>query len=177
MLTSVIMGDNDDGLLQLILDERLAAKSWFDIEKKHGIPMEEAKRIYNEARMSTASSDPIEMRHLQQMRIEKLIEYLWKGLEQGSFKHGEVILKAMERLSNLLDLDQTTLKRQLTIISDEETLQIFEVLKRFANSLEGRVRELDLTPEQQVSLSAWPEWVAESATNSVEQVVYAEVED
>lgn len=172
------MGENDDGLLQIILDDRLAGKSWFDITQRHGIQMEEAKRIYNEAALQTASKDPIEMRYLQQLRIEKLIEYLWSGLAAGSFKHGEVILKALERMSNLLDLDQSTLKRQLTIISDEETLQIFEVLKRFSNQLEARVRALPISDEVQAAItSSWPEWVAESATNSVEEVVYAEVED
>lgn len=168
----------EDGMLQLLLDERLAGRSWFDIQNKHGIPMEEAKRLYNEALMQNATKDPVEMRYLQQLQIERVIASMWKFMEAGSFKHAETIVKALERLSDLMDLNQSTLKRQLTIISDEETLQILEVMKRFGRALENKVLALpELTDEIKLELKAWPEWVAEAATDSVEEVVYAEVED
>jgi len=170
------MAEND-GLTQLILDDRIRGRSYAEIELKHGIPAIEAMAMVREALESTTMRDPIEMRGIVMLRTEKIIEHLWAGLEQGSFKHGEAIIKALERLSELLDLNQETIRQEITIISDEETLQIFEVLKRSNALLRQKLDALPLPESAVRALEAWPEWVAETTTTAVEEVLYLDETD
>ena len=161
-----------DGLTQLILDDRIRGRSYAEIELKHGIPAIEAMAMVREALESTTMRDPIEMRGIVMLRTEKIIEHLWEGLEQGSFKHGEAIIKALERLSELLDLNQETLRIEQTIVSDEQTLQLFQVMKEAYAMLYDKVRRLAVTDAAIKELEAWPEWVAETTTAAVEHVLY-----
>lgn len=163
-----------DGLTQLILDDRIRGRSYAEIELKHGIPAIEAMAMVREALESTTMRDPIEMRGIVMLRTEKIIEHLWEGLEQGSFKHGEAIIKALERLSELLDLNQETLRIEQTIVSDEETLQLFQVMKAAYGMLYEKVKKLAVTDAAIKELEAWPEWVAETTTAAVEHVLYAD---
>lgn len=163
-----------DGLTQLILDDRIRGRSYAEIELKHGIPAIEAMGMVREALESTTMRDPIEMRGIVMLRTEKIIEHLWEGLEQGSFKHGEAIIKALERLSELLDLNQETLRIEQTIVSDEQTLQLFQVMKEAYGLLYEKVKRLAVTDMAIKELEAWPEWVAETTTQAVEHVLYAD---
>jgi hypothetical protein len=167
----------NDGLTQLILDDRIRGRSYAEIELKHGIPAIEAMAMVREALESTTMRDPIEMRGIVMLRTEKIIEHLWAGLEAGSFKHGEAIIKALERLSELLDLNQETIRHEFTVISDEETLQLFAVMKLAFAQLQQKVNALPLTDAAVQALEAWPEWVAESSTAAVEQVLYLDESD
>lgn len=166
-----------DGLTQLILDDRIRGRSYAEIELKHGIPAIEAMAMVREALESTTMRDPIEMRGIVMLRTEKIIEHLWEGLEQGSFKHGEAIIKALERLSELLDLNQETLRIEQTIVSDEQTLQLFQVMKEAYAILYQKVQALAVTDTAIKQLEAWPEWVAESTTQAVEHVLYVDEAD
>lgn len=165
---------NDDGLRELILNDRASGLNWYDIQRKHGIEPVQAKQIYNEALSAVASDNPTEYRMLMQVRLEKVVNLLWEGLEQGSFKNGDTILKAIERISELMDLNQETIKHQITLITDEQALQVFEVLNKFAQNLRGRVQRLDLPERALLELDAWPEWSAEAATEAVEAVLVME---
>ena len=162
----------NDGLTQLILDDRIKGKSYMDIERKHGVPAIEAAAMVREALESTTMRDPIEMRGIVMLRTEKIIENLWSGLEAGSFKHGEAIIKALERLSELLDLNQETIRTEVTLISDAETLQLFEVLKLANQALYAKVMQLELSESAVLQLQSWPEWTAEATTEAVEAVLY-----
>lgn len=166
-----------DGLTQLILDDRIRGRSYAEIELKHGIPAIEAMAMVREALESTTMRDPIEMRGIVMLRTEKIIEHLWEGLEQGSFKHGEAIIKALERLSELLDLNQETLRIEQTIVSDEQTLQLFQVMKEAYGLLYAKVQRLAVTDAAIKELEAWPEWVAETTTQAVEHVLYKDDAD
>jgi len=167
----------NDGLTQLILDDRIKGRSYLDIELKHGVPAVEAMAMVREALESTTMRDPIEMRGIVMLRTEKIIENLWAGLEQGSFKHGEAIIKALERLSELLDPNQETIRTEVTLISDAETLQLFEVMKLTNLALLAKVKELPLTPDAAKELEQWPAWTAEASTAAVEQVLYMDDND
>jgi hypothetical protein len=170
------MIQTDDGIQELILNARAKGLNWFDIQKQHGIDPLEARQIYNEAMKQVASQDPVEMRMLMQVRLEKVVNYLWAGLEAGNFKNGEAILKAVERMSELMDLNQETIKHQITLITDEQTLKVFETLDRMQRRLYARVDALPLSEEVKLELTAWPEWAAEAATDSVEEVLIVEEE-
>lgn len=167
----------NDGLTQLILDDRIRGRSYAEIELKHGIPSLEAMAMVREALESTTMRDPIEMRGIVMLRTEKIIEHLWDGLEKGSFKHGEAIIKALERLSELLDLNQETIRHEFSVISDAETLQLFEVMKRAYQLLYQKVATLPLAEGGQEALSQWPEWIAETSTAAVEEVLYLDEAD
>lgn len=167
----------NDGLTQLILDDRIRGRSYAEIELKHGIPAIEAMAMVREALEATTMRDPIEMRGIVMLRTEKIIEHLWAGLEAGSFKHGEAIIKALERLSELLDLNQETIRHEFTVISDEETLQLFAVMKRANQLLYSKVKELPLSAEAAFELEAWPAWVAETSTAAVEEILYLDETD
>jgi hypothetical protein len=170
------MGE-DNALAQKLLDERVRGRNWLEIEQKHGIPAAEARQIVNEVLQEVATKDPIEMRYLIQLRLEKITDHLWDGLERGEFKSGEAIVKVVERLAELMDLNQDTIKHQITIISDEETLKLFNVLKEYGNRIYDRISHLPTLGEQTRAAleESWHELTAEAATESVEHVIYAEV--
>jgi hypothetical protein len=169
------MGE-DNAMAEKLLSDRVRGRNWLEIELKHGIPAAEARQIVNELLSEVATKDPIEMRYLMQLRLEKIVDHLWDGLERGEFKSGEAILKAAERMAELMDLNQDTIKHQITIISDEETLKLFNVLKEYGNRIFERVSALPLNSKARAELeSTWHEVTAEAATESVEHIIYAEV--
>jgi hypothetical protein len=112
------------------------------------------------------------MRYLIQLRLEKIVDNLWAGLERGEFKSGEAIIKSIEKMTELMDLNLDTIKHQITIISDEETLKLFTVLKEYSNRLYQKIDQLPLNAKSRGELEAWPEWIAEAATEAVETVIY-----
>lgn len=169
------MSENDNGLVNKLLEERVRGLNYFEIEAKHGIPAAEARALVTEALREVATKDPLELRYLVQVRLEAITKHLWEGLEAGSFKHAEVILRAADQLAVLMDLNQQTIKQQLTIISDEETAQLLAVLKANNRALFTRINALPLNQKAKGALEAWPEWTAEAATEAVEEIVYAEV--
>jgi hypothetical protein len=174
------MADMTDGLISTLLDDRVRGLNYFEIQAKHGIPAAEAKQLVNEALQEVATKDPLEMRYVVQLRLEKITQHLWEGLENGgalSHKHAEVILKAADQLAVLMDLNQQTIKQQLTIISDEETAQLLEVLRHYSRGLYGRINALPLNKKARQELEQWAEWTADAATEAVEEVIYAEVEE
>lgn len=167
--------DSNAGLTQMLLEDRVNGLNYLEIEARHGIPAAEAKMMVTEALAQIASKDPIEQRGILTLQIEKVIRYLTEGLEAGSFKHGEAILKATERLAELHDLNQQTIKHEVTVVTDEHAQLIFEVMKQNNNALRARVQELELTDAGRLQLEAWPEWEAMAATEAVTNVIYAEV--
>lgn len=164
-------------LQQMLLDDRIAGLSYVEIGAKHGIDAHEVAGLVRELLTEVASQDPTELRMIQQARIEKIVNHLWAGLEQGSFKHGEAILKAVERLAELMDLNQASIKHEITIISDEETRKLLDVLKYNNNHLLAHVQSLPLNEESRAALTEWPAWVAEASVDAVDEVLTLEEEN
>jgi len=127
--------DNNDALAQLLIDDKIRGKSYLEISQKHGIPVDEVISILREVYAATQIKDPNEYRALLQLRLEKIIDKLWDGLESGSFKHGEAIVKSVQQLQELHDLNEKTIIHEFTIISDAETEKILAVLKYSNNRL------------------------------------------
>lgn len=171
------MDERDSSLVQALLDERVRGLNYFEIEKKHGVPAAEARQLVSEALQEVATKDPLEMRYLVQLRLEAITRHMQEGLEMGSFKHAEIVLRAADQLAVLMDLNQQTIKKELTIITDEETAQLLEVLKHNNRALFSRIDKLPLNKKAREALEQWPEWTADAATEAVEEVVYAELED
>lgn len=164
-----------DKLAQMFVEDRIKGRSFIDISLEHGIPVEEVMASYRTYVAAAAVQDPLEYRILLQLRTEKIINHLWAGLEAGSFKHGEAVLKAVNTLQELHDLNEKTITHERDLMADEDAATIFEVLKHSHSSLRDKIMRLPLSQKAKAELAAWPEWVAESATNAVEEVIYAEV--
>lgn len=169
------MAESENVLVSKLLEARVKGENYFEIEAKYGIPAAEAKQLVTEALKEVATQDPVEMRYLVQVRLEAITKHLWEGLEAGSFKHADSILRAAEQLAVLMDLNQNTIKQQLTIITDEETQQLFQVLKLYSAALYNKINAMPLNQKARLQLEAWPEWTAEAATDAVEEAVYADV--
>lgn len=175
----VKMGTNGelDVLTQLLVDDKIKGMSYLAIAQKHSLPVEEVIEIVRAYYTATTIRDPQEHRALLQLRLERIIEKLWEGLEAGSFKHGEAIIKAVTQLQELHDLNEKTMTVTVNLMEDEDTDRVLEVLKRSSNSLRDKVARLPLSAKAKEELKAWPEWAAEAATEAVEEVIYAEIED
>lgn len=169
------MSETNNDLLQLLLDDRIRGKNYLEIEQKHGIPAAEAKSMVMQALTEIAGKDPIEQRGILQLRLERIVDKLWEGLEMGSFKHGEAILKSAEKIAELMDLNQQTIKHEISIISDQETQKLTEVLKKNNQALYQRVLALELAADSQETVQQeWPQWAATASTDAIEEVIYAE---
>ena len=62
-------------------------------------------------------------------------------------------------------------------MSDEETLQLFQVMKQAYALMYNKVKPLAVTDAAIKELEAWPEWVAETTTAAVEHVLYKDEAD
>ena len=165
------MSENNDLMSSMLLDDRIKGLNFFEIGEKHGIKPEEARAIVNEALSEVVTRDPVEMRGIIQLRLERMTQHLWTGIENGSFKHIEAATKIVERIAELMDLNEQTIKHQISIISDEETLQLFHVLRANNRLLYDRVRALPLNQKALGELESWPEWAADAAGAAVDEVI------
>lgn len=169
---------NESNLTELIIEERVKGLSYFKIEQKHGIDALSARELVREALSSEAMDDEWEKRGVMMLRIEKVIEHLWEGVTNGSFKHAEVLLKGIERLSELLALNKQVIEQQQAAITDEQAAVIYAVLtENNRQMLEYINSTLKPNKTQQKKLVEWPQISAEAATQAVEVVLYEDDEE
>ena len=168
---------NTSNLTDMIMTDRVKGLSYYEIEKKHGLPAVEAREMVREALSSTSIEDEWEMRGIAMLRIEKVIENLWTGLENGNSKHAEVIIKGVEQLSQLLALNKQVMEEQKSAITDEQAAVIHLLLtennKQIFNFI---IHELKPNKKQQAILEEWPAVAAEASTNAIEATIYEEDE-
>lgn len=170
-----LMAEND-GLVQKFLDERVSGRSVVQIAMKHGVPAEEVNALINEALNNHTMTNPIAFRTLVQLRIEKVIENMWSGLNKGEWKQAEVILKAVERLQELYDLNEKNLEQDRHELSAREVEIILTVMEAQSDRLYKYVTSLPLGKKAQLQITeGWAEQAAEVATDTIEEYVYAEV--
>lgn len=166
---------NASELTDLIIKERIKGRSYYDIEKMHQIPALEARELVREALSSTSIEDEWEQRGIMMLRIEKVIEHLWTGVEQGSFKHAEALFKGIERLSELLALNKQVIEEQKAMITDEQAELIYMVLRENNRQLLQFISDqIKPNKKQSEALEAWTQVSAEAATQAVEVVLFAE---
>lgn len=167
--------ENTDNLQQMLLAEAISGRSFYEMEQKHGIPALECATLIKNALASAPAFTTIEQRQLLSLRLEAVVGYMWAGLQNGSFKHGEAMLKAIHEAAELNALVAKQTVEHVTYFQDQQMIQIIRMLEYNNAELRRKIDSLELTAEIRQELEAWPEWVAESATNAVEAVVYAEV--
>lgn len=166
---------NMSELTDLIIRERVKGLSYYQIEQKHGVPALEARELVREALQSTSIEDEWEQRGIMMLRIEKVIENLWDGVENGSFKHAEALFKGIEQLSQLLALNKQVIEEQQASITDEQAAIIYAVITANNRQLLDYIeQQLKPNKRQLERLEDWPQVSAESATQAIEEVLYVE---
>lgn len=169
---------NESNLTDLIIRERVKGLSYYQIEQKHGVPALEAREMVYEVLNSEQMDDEWEKRGIAMLRIEKVIENLWDGIEQGSFKHAEALFKGIEQLSQLLALNKQVMEEQKSTITDEQAELVYMVVTENNKQMLAYINEkLNPNQEQLEILEAWPQVSAESATQAVETVLYVTEEE
>ena len=169
---------NASDMTDLVIKERVKGLSYYDIEKKHGVPALDAREMVRQALSTTSIEDEWEQRGIMMLRIEKVIEHLWDGVEQGSFKHAEALFKGIEQLSQLLALNKQVIEEQKAAITDEQAAMIYMVITENNKMMLQYIHEQLNPNELQLEvLEEWPQISAESATNAVEAVLYVEEDE
>lgn len=170
--------NTDSALTELIINERVRGKSYFDIGIKHNIDPLEARQLVKEALESTSMDDEWEQRGILMLRLEKVIDNMWDQVERGEWKHAEVLIKSIDQLSNLLATNKQIMQETKTMITDEQAQLIYMVISENNRQMLQYIKDV-LKPNktQQKQLEHWHAVTAETATNAVEAVIYAEEED
>lgn len=169
---------NESDLTELVIKERVKGLSYYDIEKKHSIPALEAREMVREALASTSIEDEWEQRGIMMLRIEKVIENLWSGVERGEFKHAEAMFKGIEQLSNLLALNKQVIETQQAEITDAQAAIIYAIVTANNKMLYEKILEELTQKELELEvLKVWPQITADAATDAVESVLYVDVEE
>lgn len=78
-------------------------------------------------RMETQT--PSEIRMLQTGRLEAIINMLWNMSTQGSVPHVEVLLKAIERLNKIYELESDKTRIEIDYITDAQTETMFRTVQ------------------------------------------------
>lgn len=166
-------------LTDLILEDRVKGLSYYDIEKKHGIDALEARELVHEALSKTAPDDEWEQRGIALLRLERVVDHMWEGVESGSFKHAEAMFKGLDQIANLLALNKQVMETQKAQLTDEQAEIVFMVINENNRQiLEAINRELKPNKTQLKKLEEWPQITADAATSAVEAVIYeGEMED
>ena len=166
---------NESKLTDLIIQERVKGLSYYQIEQKHGIKAIEAREMVYAVLSSEQMDDEWEKRGIAMLRIEKVIENLWDGVEQGSFKHAEALFKGIEQLSQLLALNKQVIEEKKSSITDEQAELVYRVVSESHRQMLSFLQDnLKPNKKQLEVLEEWPQISAESATQAVEAVLYVE---
>lgn len=161
--------------MDLVLDDRVRGRSYNEIAQKHGIEPLDAREMVREALASTSIEDEWEMRGIAMLRIEKVIENLWTGVEQGSFKHAEALIKGIDQLSQLLALNKQVMEETKAAITDEQAAWIYSVVTENNRQIYNFVTEkLKPNKRQQQELESWAVVAADAATQAIEAVIQEE---
>lgn len=170
--------NNSSNLTDLIMADRVKGLSYLEIERKHGITALDARELVREAISNTSIEDEWEMRGIAMLRIERVIEHLWTGVERGEFKHAEAMIKAIEQLSNLLALNKQVMEDQRAAITDEQAAIIYMVVTENNRQIFKFITDqLKPNKKQQAVLEEWPAVVAEASTAAIEATLHEEDED
>jgi hypothetical protein len=127
---------------RVVMEERIKGKSFYKIEREHGIP--NADRVFNRA-IARQENEPwrrAEAIRLEELRLDELQEGIWPRALNGDPRSVEVALKVLERRARMSGLD----------FADMVSGQLVEVerakVKVMATALVAALNALDVTPEQ-----------------------------
>lgn len=134
---------DDNGLLQLIRDQRRRGTSYLDIERLFSIPAARAEQIMSDyfARQESARNQD-EMRILQMERLEAILGPMMDRIEVGDVKAAEVLIKAVSSLNELLGLNLEQKKIEITLITEQQGDAVYRLVDAVIRSMLGLVQEV-----------------------------------
>lgn len=105
---------------------RAQGKTYAAIGEDLGVTQQTANRYVLEALAQLrqeAGEAAQEVRELESMRLDRLLESVWPAAETGDIKAIETVLKLMERRSKLMGLDQPERSMSVTVTSSRAELE------------------------------------------------------
>lgn len=171
------MSDNSK-LADMILEDRRRGLNYHAIGQKHGLDPIDARALVREILERTSDEDEWELRAISLLRLESVIENLWAGVEQGSFKHAEALFKGLDQINQLLALNKQVMEERKSALTDEQAAVIYDILS--ANNkhlLETLTEKLKPNKKQQAVLEEWPVIASDAATAAIEATLQEEDDD
>lgn len=167
----------DNKMADMILDDRRLGLSYRAIGQKHGISAEDARTIAREILESTSEEDEWELRAITLLRLESVVNSMWTNVENGSFKHAEVLIKTLDQIANLLALNKQVMVEQKSAITDEQAAIVYRVMTESNKEIKKFILDtLKPNKKQLELLEEWPSVASEAATNAIEATLLAEEE-
>jgi hypothetical protein len=133
---------------KIVLEERIKGKSFYKIEREHGIP--NADRVFRRAieRQENEGYRRAEAIRLEELRLDELQEGIWPRALAGDPRSVEVALKVLERRARMQGLD----------FADMISGQLVEVerakVKVMATALVSALNAAGLNAEQRKQITA-----------------------
>lgn len=169
---------NQDDMTDLILADRIDGLSYDAIGKKHAIDPMDARSLAREALARTAEEDEWELRAISLLRLEKVVQKLWAGVNTGSFKHAEVLVKTLDQINTLLALNKQVMEEMKSAISDEQAEIIYAVVSENNRQIFRFLQdELKPNKKQLLVLDNWSSVAAEASTAAIEAVLVEEEDE
>jgi hypothetical protein len=165
---------DNTGLQTLLISELRSGSSYNDLAAKHGIPVLEVFSLVQDYLNAAPKLTVNQHRQMLSLTLEAVISKMWAGLEAGSFKHAEVVLKTVHELAELNALIDTTIVHELRVIEDKQATIVLKVVEGVARELYERVLTLPLNQKAKAALTEWEVWAADATTDAVEATIYAE---
>jgi hypothetical protein len=119
------------------------------------------------ARMDELS--PAEYRQLQIGRLEAIVNFLWAMARGGSADHIELLIKAIERLNKMFDLETEKQRIEIELITTHQATMLMSVVGGVLQVILGDQRVLSALSREEVNTLAAEALDAASSTISTAQ--------
>lgn len=176
------MAENN-GILQVVRDARIAGKSYYDIERLYKIPAPQAEAAMKEHYKSLGAIDPNEYRFLQMERLELLIGPLTNMVTMGNSKAAGDLSKILEQISELLGLNLQAQKVEVRVVQDAQIEILWKVVDYMLRAMLSFITEMaeQYLPEKEREIflayveEGWDDKVASSFSVANKNVLKKEV--
>jgi len=112
-----------------------------------------------------------EYRHQQLRRLEKLVDALWDGMEQGSIDHIATMLPVLQEISKLLGLNKQKAITEIQVIDQRQQTLVINYLDAVTETLYQKVLgTVTNDDERQEIASGWDDWVASAASEPMKMI-------
>lgn len=168
----------DSTLADMILEDRRRGLNYHAIGTKHGIDPIDARALVREVLEKTSDEDEWELRAISLLRLETVVQNLWTGVEQGSFKHAEALFKGLDQINQLLALNKQVVEDKKNELTDEQVAVIYQVVTENNTQIYNAIIDkLKPNKKQMAALEEWPAIASDAATNAIEATIVDEDDD
>jgi hypothetical protein len=124
---------------EIIYQYRISGLRASDIAQRIGPPHTEdsVNEILMRMLKRMETQSPAEIRMLQVGRLEAIINMLWNMSTNGSVPHVEVLLKAIERLNKIFELESDKTRIEIDYITDAQSETMFRTVQVAVEAVVG----------------------------------------